>query len=146
MPNPISTDLRIRIVQAYQNGEGTYKELADRFRVGWASVARFVARSLSGLSLEPLPHSGGSARKIDETGEEILKNLVKENPDLTDEEYAKLYSEKTNVSVSHSTINQALHRLRLTRKKSHLSRKSGTRSGSRSFGRTSTRGRSNSGS
>ena len=39
----IPAELRERVVSAFNEGEGTYDEIAERFKVGRASVIRWVA-------------------------------------------------------------------------------------------------------
>jgi hypothetical protein len=40
MPVPISTDLRLRVVDEYENGDESFVEVGVRFKVGEASVSR----------------------------------------------------------------------------------------------------------
>jgi transposase len=59
MPAPISTDLRIRIVEARAQEGLTYEEFADRFHVGRATVDRVLRLARETGSVEPAPHAGG---------------------------------------------------------------------------------------
>jgi len=69
-------ELRIRVVEAFNNGEGTYDEIASRFRVGRASVTR--------CSVEPKPNGGARhERRIGPEGEEFIRAVLEEIPDTT---------------------------------------------------------------
>ncbi|MFY0539472.1 DUF977 family protein [Nannocystis pusilla] len=59
MPIAISTDLRIRIVEARAQERLTYEQLAERFGVGRATVDRVLRLARETGSVEPRPHGGG---------------------------------------------------------------------------------------
>jgi hypothetical protein len=50
----ISLDLRERAVDAYENGEGTYQEIADRFCIGRTTLCDMVRMSRYANTLEPI--------------------------------------------------------------------------------------------
>ncbi len=54
-----TTDLRERIVLAYERGEGTLDEVADIFEVGRRTVTRLLRKYRAGEGLPPRPHGGG---------------------------------------------------------------------------------------
>jgi transposase len=56
-------DLRTRIIEAWQAEKLLVPELASRFKVGTATVKRFIRRFRETGSVEPLPHGGASARR-----------------------------------------------------------------------------------
>ena len=60
----LSLDLRRRIIDAYDNGEGTQARLARRFKVGKATVERLVRLRRETGSVEPRPHGGGTGPLI----------------------------------------------------------------------------------
>ena len=86
MPRPCSIDLRRRVVEAYENNEGTYEEIAARFQVGEASVDRWLALKREQGSVEPKQMGGRRYCSFDEDAEEVLRFLVFENPDSTRDE------------------------------------------------------------
>ena len=51
---------RIRVVNAYESGEGSYATLAMRFVVGTATVKRWVAQQRRDGHVEPKPKAGGT--------------------------------------------------------------------------------------
>lgn len=126
MPGPLSDDLRTRIVEAYFNEEGSFPTLAARFSVGEGSVKRYVALFRATGSVSPKPSSGGPAPKVDEEGDRWIRGFVAQNNDATDQEIADAFATHFLITVGHATINRALHRLGITRKKNQLSRQSKT--------------------
>ena len=50
----LSLDLRERAVNAYENGEGTYQEIADRFCIGRTTLCDMVRLSRYAGTLEPI--------------------------------------------------------------------------------------------
>jgi len=49
----LSLDLRERIIEAYENGEGSIRELAHRFKVGFATVWRLLKRYRTAGEIAP---------------------------------------------------------------------------------------------
>jgi transposase-like protein len=64
MPRPLGLDLRQRVVDSYNNGEGDYAEIAARFGVGVASVSRWLRLDRELSSLEHRPIGGRRKSKI----------------------------------------------------------------------------------
>lgn len=65
MPEACSTELRDRVVRAYEAGEGGYAAVAARFDVCPASVLRWVRRYRASGSTTPLPKGGGTPSTIE---------------------------------------------------------------------------------
>ena len=118
MPEPLSLDLRERIVAAYERGDMTRDQVAELFQVGRASVNRLVRRFRESGSVEPSPHAGGKPRKLTARGEKALRALLTEYPDATLPEFVRLLIERAKLAVSPSTMSRELARLGFTRKKS----------------------------
>lgn len=126
MPAALSLDLRRRIITAWQNREGSWDELAERFSVGVASVNRLVRQFRTTKSLEPLAHGGGTPHKIGPKELALLRRFLEERSDLTNDELADALLQEAGVSVSAATTGRAVHRLGFTRKKKSRSRRSAT--------------------
>lgn len=120
MPAPLSIDIKRRVVNAYEAGEGSYAVLAERFDIGPASVSRILRAHRERSDLSPQPHGGGMPPRI--TNEELpmLARLVAKKPDRTIEELAKAWTELTGVRISRSAMMRAVQRAGLTRKKKTL--------------------------
>lgn len=133
MPEPLSLDLRERIVAAYERGDMTRDQVAELFQVGRASVNRLVRRFRETGSVEPSPHGGGKPRKLTPRGEKALRALIEEQPDATIPELVRLLLARAKLAVSTSTMSRELARLGFTRKKSPSSPPSRPRPGSKRF-------------
>jgi transposase len=64
MPDSHPVELRIRVVRAYESGDGSYPEVAARFDVGEASVKRWVRRHRRDGNVAPTPKGGGTPSTV----------------------------------------------------------------------------------
>jgi transposase len=118
-------DLRIRIVDAYEGGEGSIREVAERFSVSPGTVQSYLKLKRQTGGLEPHPVSGGVAPLIGDDDLEKVRQLVEEQPDATEEELAFALADKHAIAVSRPTMGRALQRLGFTRKKNHACGRAG---------------------
>ena len=98
--------------------------MAELFDVGRATVNTIYRLYRETGGVEPLPHGGHPPRRLDEAGEQVLLDLVREFHEatwveLTDETHAI-----TGVSVSRATVGRILRRRGITRKAGRSSRAS----------------------
>lgn len=109
MPNPYPPELRERAVQAYEDDEGTYAEVAERFSISVPTLQRWVSRARTTGSVEALPKGGGNFSQVDV---ELLLELVEEHPDWTTDELTNEYNREVHRSarVHRSSIFRALRR------------------------------------
>lgn len=117
MPQAYSDDLRIKLLDAYEAGEGSLAKLAVRFRVsvGYAEkIHAHLARTGSKLRAPQLRH--GPVSRIDETAREKLLALVNEQPDRTLAELQQGLGQ-AGVRVCRSRVCQVLQAMGLRRKK-----------------------------
>jgi transposase len=119
---PDSHDLRLRVVQAYENHEGSMRQLAARFRLSLSCVRDLLTRYRTTGDVAPKPHGGGYPAKLKAKGLEALKTLVHATPDATLQELGTRWSTTQQVTVSPATISRALAKLDRPRKKT-LSRR-----------------------
>lgn len=118
MATPYPRELRERVVEAYNNGEGTYEELADRFRVGRATVDRWLALERQTGDVQPRPMGGARhARKLTEAGEQLVRDMLLLMPDSTLGELVKAYHEELGVRIHERTMGRSVARMGLTRKR-----------------------------
>ncbi len=110
---PYSQDLRQRIVDTVQRGEGTIHQIAERFLVSVSFVTRLLQLYRSSGSVEPRPHGGGNPALLTPEDLERLSEFIRKRPDATLEECAA----HLGASCSLMTISRALSRLGLSRKK-----------------------------
>jgi len=111
-----SVDFRQKIVDAYENKEGSIRQVAKRFKVAPSFVQKLLKRYQEVESLSPLPHGGGFSSKL--VGKiDVIEQLLDEKNDATLKELSQGFQKKTGIQVSSSTICRALQKLKLTRKK-----------------------------
>ena len=114
---PYHIDLRKRIVDAYQKAEGSVRELAVRFKVAPGTVQNYLKLARETGSVEPRPHAGGPAPRLDDAGVRELRAVVEEKNDRTLDEIANELDLRCKVRVGRTTVWRILDRLGITRKK-----------------------------
>lgn len=112
-----SLDLRLKIIDAYTNQEGSIRQVAQRFKVAKSFVQKLLKRYREEGTLAPKPHRGGFAPKLAEHLE-LLQQLVAQDNDATLAELCERIEQQTGIGVSQSTLCRELQTLKLTRKKS----------------------------
>ena len=126
MPAPLSNDLRRRIVAAYQAGEGTLDEVAERFQVGSASVTRLLRLHRETGSIEPKTYTRTAETRVRAEDIPRLQSWLTDNASLTQDELAQRYERETGRTVSQRTISRVLKKAGITRKKSRAIPRSAT--------------------
>jgi len=111
-----SADLRQRVVDAVDRGEGSQREIARRFGVSLSFVVRMLQRRRSGGGLEPRPHGGGAGFKLSVDDRIRLFDLSRRHPDAT----LKQLKEMGGFDCTLVTIWRTLRRARWSRKKKSL--------------------------
>jgi transposase len=109
---PYSQDLRERIVDTVRRGDTTLKQIAERFLVSVAFVARLLQLHRTTGSVEPRPHGGGHPAVLTPEDLPRLREFIRDRPDATLEECRR----HLGCSCSLATISRALSRLGLPRK------------------------------
>src|SRR3954465_12978250 len=110
---PYSQDLRQRVLDTVQRGEGSVRQIARRFLVSVSFVTRLLRTHRDTGSLEPKPHGGGKPPVLTPGDLERLRELIRQRTDATLEECRT----HLDASCSLMTISRALSRLGLPRKK-----------------------------
>ena len=109
---PYSQDLRERILETVQRGEGSLRQIAHRFLVSLSFVIRLLQLYRRTGSLQPQPHRGGNPAALGPEDWERLRELVRQQPDATLEELRQ----RLGVACSTMAISRALRKLGLPRK------------------------------
>ncbi len=112
-----SLDLKERVVAAYERCGHTYAEVAELFRVGQATVSRYLRLKRETGSVARRPHGGGQKRLLSDIDLRRLRSLVERHPDWTTFEFLDAVNATRTRHVSRSTIVRALAALGFTRKK-----------------------------
>lgn len=108
-----SHDLRQRVLDAVERGEGSLRQIARRFVVSLSFVVRLLQLQRRTGSIAPKPHRGGHPPALSPEDLERLRELVRQQPDATLEELQK----RLGVACSTAAICRALEKLGLPRKK-----------------------------
>jgi transposase len=118
MPGPIANDLRYRLLAAWHGGEGSMRELAERFQVSaaWARKVRQQQRRTGRVERVPQVRHGFASR-VDEAALAQLGEWVREQPDRTAWELRELLRQQRQIEVSQGRVGQLLRGLGLRRKK-----------------------------
>jgi putative transposase len=116
---PWSLDLRVLAVEAYNNGEGTLKEVAEQFRIGRRTLSELIRRERETGTLEAKENRGRPPRRVDEAGLVRLNRIVESRPDATLDEIRDAYNAdpESAAAISRQTVGREVARLGLTRKK-----------------------------
>ena len=122
---PYSDDLRLRIIETIQENELTQPEIARRFSVSLPFVEKLWHRFRTTGSYGAKPHAGGVKRFLQDD-EELVRELVKTEPDLTLADLCQRVAAQTGKRmVTTATMCVQLQRLKLPLKKSHFTLRSG---------------------
>src|SRR3954470_24125180 len=138
---PYSMDLRRRVAEACERGELTRTQIAERFSVSMTFLRRLMSRKQETGSVAPKPHAGGFPSAFDAPARQVLRDLVKAQPDATLKELRQRLAERGGPEVTVARVCQVLGALRLPRKRSRRRPASGTARTSRPPGRSGRWGR-----
>ena len=109
MAEAYPTELRARVVDAYESGEGSYPTIAMRFALGVATVRRWVRLYRSRGDVEPTPKGGGNLSTI--TADELAAGIARLRDPTAGELAAELNRGRRGRARVHvSSIKRALHR------------------------------------
>ena len=135
--------LRIRVVNAVEQGEGTIAEISTLFGVGLTFVKKMLRLHRAGADLAPR-HGGGPVARLHDPELALLRHEVEQQADVTLEELQRTLAAQRQVRVSRATICRALQRLGLPRKKkagspvSGMTRRARSSANSRALSRVAT--------
>jgi transposase len=148
MGRPYGDDLRRKFLSAYDDGEGTLEELAERFVVslGWAKKIS-AQRNRTGQA-ERIAHHAGRKPHAGAEAQQKVRSWIEAKPDLTLSEIQLKLRQDAGVGLSLAQIWHLLRKLGLRLKKSRSMPASGTpkpisssvRSSSRSLPRSRANG------
>lgn len=113
---PYSVDLRQKIIETYEKGGISQRQLANRFGVALSFIIKLLKQYRETGSLEPISPPGRPST-VTREDEEFIKQLIAEHPSLTLGEIQQELEGAYGKHISTSTISRILQRLKLTRKK-----------------------------
>ena len=114
MTKPYSADLRVRVVEAVDEG-ATRQEAAERFGVSVSSAVRWHLAWRNEGTIKAKPY-GGSRSPLEDYAEALLA-LIEEHPDLTLDEIVAVMR-KRKIPGSRTALFRFLERHAVTSKKS----------------------------
>jgi transposase len=123
---PYSLDLRHKIVQAYERGVGSQRQIAELFGVSVSFVEKLFIRWRRSGQIAAKPHAGGIHSRLDAASRQQLQAWLTEQPDLTLAELAARLQRDLHLQVGVSRLCKVLKTLDVPRKKSHSTRPSAT--------------------
>ena len=120
MPVAYSTDLRTRVIDAWNAKEGTQRQLAERFKVSLSFVKRVLRRYRTSAQREAKPRGATLTPTINGETLLLVRRLIEVKPDISLEELFGQLEERAGFKVSQSTMCRAVQRLQMRRKKNTL--------------------------
>jgi transposase len=119
MAKAYSNDLRRKLLEAYDRGEGSLRELAERFGVSSPYAWKISAQRKQTGQVERVEQRHGPESKVTGAVEQPLRAWVRQQPDLTLVELQERLWETARLPVSVARVWQVLRRMKLPLKKSH---------------------------
>ena len=139
MAKAYSNDLRRKLLEAHDRGEGSLRELAERFGVSSPYAWKISAQRKRTGQVERVEQRHGPESKVTAGVEQQLRSWVRQQPDMTLEELQERLWKTVRLQVSLARLWQVLRRLQLGLKKNRSRPRNKTRrrisSGGRCGGR-----------
>jgi transposase len=119
MAKAYSNDLRLKIIEAHQQGEGSLEELADQFHVsvGWAKLVSATFRR-TGSAERPAAGKRGRRSKFTAEVQQRVREWIAAQPDLTLHELQRKMREELVLAASIGRLWKLLGEMELRFKKS----------------------------
>ena len=122
MPKAYSIDLRQKIVDAYDRGGISQRNLARQFGVDKSFVQKLLKQRRETNSITPKVRLNQTPPKLKEEHRAILAELVEANNDATLAELCEKIFQSTGIRVGITTMHNTLKKMEITVKKNSLSR------------------------
>ena len=110
-----SVDLRERIVAAALK-DADHQRVAQTFQVGMGTVELYLKKHAAG-TLRQVKRPTGRRRTVQSEHEQVLLQLLEEDPDASLEEHARQLEAKTGLKISYRTVDRVFQRHGITYKK-----------------------------
>ena len=132
-------DLRRKLLPAYDGGEGTLEQLAERFSVSTPWAWKISAQRKRSGRMERVEQRRGTVRKVTAEVEQRLREWVQAQPDLTLAELQQKLEKAHPLQVSIGRLWQVLRQMGLRLKKSRSTPANATRKRSSRGGKPSSK-------
>jgi transposase len=110
---PYSKDLRQKIIETKLQTQESDAKIALQFKVSRSFVNKLVRQFKQKGSVEVLPHAGGASMKLTIKEIELLKELIREDPNLTLKQIQQSLTKIADVTVSLATLSRLLKKLKI---------------------------------
>ena len=124
MAQPLSEDLRIRIIEAVEGGMSR-RAAAERFGVSAASAVRFVSEWRRSGATCAKPQGGDQRSHRIEAHRALILSAIKAKPDMTLVEIAEMLEAELGASFAPSSVWRFLDRHGITFKKNRARSRAG---------------------
>lgn len=114
-----SIDFRQKIVEAYQSGKSSIREVAKRFLVSPDTVQRLLKQHRLTGDLNP-QKCGSKKKSVLSEHEKAAIKVVEEHPDWTLWQYCESLTEQLGVNISTSMMDRFCQEHNLTLKKKRI--------------------------
>src|SRR3970040_152988 len=135
MAKTYSNDVRRKLLEAHDRGEGSLRELAERFGVSSPYAWKISAQRRRTGQVERVEQRHGPESKVTGTVEQQLRTWVRQQPDLTLVEIQERLWKTARLAVSVARVWQVLRRMKLRLKKRHSTPRNKTHQRSSGGGR-----------
>jgi transposase len=128
MGRAYSDDLRRKLLEAHDRGDGSLRELAKRFGVSAAYAWKISSQRRRSGQMERVEQRHGPRSRMGPEVQARLRGLLRQQPGLRLTELQEGLEESAGVAVSIQHLWRVLQKMGLRLKKSRCTRKSKTRS------------------
>lgn len=117
MARAYSNDLRRKMLELYERGGISLAALAQRFRVSYGFAKKIRQQQLRTGQMERIPQQYGTRKQATEEVQQQLREMLRQQPDLTLAELREKLQESRRVKLSISGLWRVLQRMGLHLKK-----------------------------
>ncbi len=118
MPKAYSEDLRMRIVKAFNDGEGSQTELARRFGVNRKTVAGYLKLQAETGQLKPRHRPGNTVvRKLEPAHLEAMDQWLRADPSMTWVQMAHKLKDEFDITINQRNVGRRMRARGWKRKK-----------------------------
>ena len=119
---PLSIDLRQKIISVYEQEKVSIRELAKRFYVAKSFIQKLLKQYQQTGDIRPKRQGGNVPPKVQGDDLVTLTEIIENNNDATLSELCELLKQETGIRVSRATMGRISHNLDYTVKKKHSMR------------------------
>jgi transposase len=112
-----SEDIRVRVINAYQNKEGSQRQIAERFNVSLGFVRKLLKQYRTTGSLAPKRAARTRPSKIDQKSLQFILALVDNDSTLTLSALCERLTQERHLLLSRSTMWRVIQKYRPSQSK-----------------------------